>query len=59
MDNKQQVSDILTAFGALGEMAGILCNELLKNGFTRKEAVDIVAMYVVDQTHPRSETKGR
>lgn len=58
MDKKQELSDVLNAIGALAEMAGLLCRELLKNGFTRNEAVDIVTRYVIDQTHPRPKTKG-
>ena len=54
----EQLSNLLTGIGAITEVAGMLCRELLKNGFTREEAVSIAGNYVIEQFRPRPKVKG-
>lgn len=52
MDDKTQ--ELILAIGALAETSGLLHKELIKNGFSRKEALEIVKSYVAETTHPRN-----
>ena len=44
MDDKTQA--FLDSIGAIAEMSGIMVKEFLKNGFDRKEALDLTKSYV-------------
>lgn len=47
MDDKTlNVNQIVTAVGAAAEIAGLMREHLMANGFTRKEAVNIAGQYV-------------
>jgi hypothetical protein len=47
MDNKAlDVNQLITAVGAVSEMAALMRDHLMANGFTRKEAVSIAGQYV-------------
>lgn len=41
------IEDALNAVGAMGELAGVMLKTLTNNGFTRQEAVEIVAKYLI------------
>lgn len=44
MENKNsKMQEFLTAMGAIGEISALLRDILIKNGFTREEAVSIVS----------------
>jgi hypothetical protein len=40
------VKNILNAFGVLAETSAILRDQLMKNGFTRAEAIEMVSTYI-------------
>ena len=42
----------ITAIGALAEMCGELRRQLIKNGFTQKEAQDLVGRYLTATVTP-------
>ena len=44
MDDKTQA--FLDSIGAIAEMSGVMFKEFLKNGFDRKEALDLTKSYV-------------
>ena len=44
--NNEKVKEIVNAIGSLGEMCGIFLASLLKNGFTREEAIFLVQHYM-------------
>lgn len=44
MSNKAQ--ELINALGAMAETSGILLTQLVKNGFTRDEAVDMCKTYL-------------
>jgi hypothetical protein len=47
MDNKAlDVNQLITAIGAVSELAALMRDHLMANGFTRKEAVNIAGQYV-------------
>lgn len=47
MDDKAlNVNQLITAVGAISELAGLMRDHLMANGFTRKEAVNIAGQYV-------------
>lgn len=43
------ISNFITAVGAMCEVAALLRDGLIKNGFTRDEAVLIVQNYIIEQ----------
>lgn len=45
MDN--QVENFIEAIGSMTEMAAIIREALIKNGFTRSEAVDIASNFII------------
>lgn len=45
MDN--QVENFIEAVGSMTEMAAIIREALIKNGFTRSEAVDIASNFII------------
>lgn len=47
MEGNNSLKDLIMATGALCEMAGLLRDNLIRNGFTREEAVNIAGSYVV------------
>lgn len=47
MDNKSiNVNQLITAIGAVSELAALMRDHLMVNGFTRQEAVNIAGQYV-------------
>ena len=44
------IQDLIMGMGALGEMAALMRDSLIKNGFTRKEACTIVSNYINELT---------
>ena len=47
------VSDALAAIGAMCEISGVMREELIKNGFTRREAVALVGDYITATFSPK------
>ena len=50
MSNKEvekKIEEVITSVGATGELLGVMRDALIKNGFTREEAVDICAKMIV------------
>lgn len=45
-DNSLDVNQLVTAVGAATEIAGLMRDYLMANGFTRKEAVTIAGQYI-------------
>lgn len=45
-DKTPNVNEIVTAVGAAAEIAGLMREHLMTNGFTRKEAVTIAGQYI-------------
>lgn len=46
------MNDFVIAVGALAEMCGLMRVELMKNGFTRQEAVAMTTEYLKTVTAP-------
>lgn len=44
-----ELQEFITAMGALAEMMRLLRDELLKNGFTRREAIQLTQAFMVEQ----------
>lgn len=44
--NENMLKDLIVGIGALAEVAGLMRDNLLKNGFTREEACFIVSNYI-------------
>lgn len=42
------IKELINGIGAICEIAGLMRDNLIHNGFTRKEACDIVGRYVSD-----------
>ena len=40
--NKNDVAKLINGIGAIAEVSGLFLNELIKNGFTREEAMVLV-----------------
>ena len=40
--NKNDVAKLINGIGAIAEVSGLFLNELMKNGFTREEAMVLV-----------------
>ena len=51
------VKDIVTAIGAVCEMAGVMRRHLLRNGFNKKEATLIVGAFICNILTPNKEDK--
>lgn len=45
MDN--QLENFIETIGSMAEMAAIIREALIKNGFTRSEAVDIASNFII------------
>ena len=48
----EQAKLALTALGAMAEMCGELKRQLIKNGFTEKQALDLVGKWLVTTATP-------
>jgi hypothetical protein len=44
----------IIAMGAMAEMCGELKHQLIKNGFTQKEALELVGRYLTATVTPRT-----
>ena len=49
MDN--QLKKLIEGIGSMAEMAAIIRDALIKNGFTRSEAVDIASNFITSIIH--------
>ena len=49
----EQAKLAITAMGALAELCGELKRQLIKNGFTQKEALELVGQYITATVTPR------
>ena len=47
---ENEINKLLTAIGAMGEYLGLLRETLMKNGFTREEAVSMCTYAMVAMT---------
>lgn len=45
MDNNKDLKELMKGIGGICEIAGLLRDELIRCGFTRKEAIYIVSSY--------------
>ena len=54
MDN-EALKNLVNGIGAMCEMAGLLRDNLIKNGFTREEAVTIVRSFITESFSDRGE----
>lgn len=43
-----QVQKVVTAIGSLAEMCGIFYQQLIKNGFSKKQAFDLTRVYLLN-----------
>jgi hypothetical protein len=43
------LKEFITAVGALAEMMRLFRDELMKNGFTRRETIQLVEAFMVEQ----------
>ncbi len=50
-DSKAMFQKMFYSIGALSEMAGILRDSLMQNGFTREESVGIACEFVISTIH--------
>lgn len=52
----QKLKELITAVGALAEMMRLFRDELMKNGFTRKEAIQLTQAFMAEQiTKPKED----
>lgn len=42
----EETKSVVTAIGALAEMCGLLKKQLIKNGFTEKQAMSLIGKYL-------------
>lgn len=49
------MNELLTAVGALAEMCGLMRDELMRNGFSRREAVAMTTEYLKTVTTPNKK----
>lgn len=42
----EETKSVVTAIGALAEMCGLLKKQLIKNGFTEKQAMFLIGKYL-------------
>lgn len=49
------MNDLVTAIGALAEMCGLFQQHLLKQGFTRKEALELTKTYISTTMTPNTK----
>lgn len=43
-----QVQNLIAAIGSLAEMCGIFYQQLLKNGFSKKQALELTKEYLIN-----------
>lgn len=55
----EKVKQAVLAMGALAEMCGELKRQLIKNGFTRKEANQLVSCYLVATVTPNKHKEDK
>ena len=55
----ENVRQAILALGALAEMCGELKRQLIKNGFTRKEANLLVSCYLVATVKPNKHKEDK
>ena len=51
MDENNQLKNFVTGIGAMCEMVGLIRDDLVKNGFTREEACQIVSQVICSFWH--------
>ena len=51
------MKELLAAIGAITEICAIMRDELMRNGFTREEAVGMATAYLVSSMTPKQEDK--
>jgi hypothetical protein len=51
---REEAKLALTAMGALAELCGELKRQLMKNGFTQREAQELVGRYITATVTPRT-----
>lgn len=49
MSNNKELSEFMFAVGVLAETMRLYRDELLKNGFTRKEAIQLTQAFMLEQ----------
>lgn len=49
MSMNKGLQEFITAVGALAEMMRLFRDELLKNGFSRREAIQLTQAFMVEQ----------
>jgi hypothetical protein len=49
----EEARDFITAMGAMAEGCGLFLKELLKQGFSRKEALTLVTAFVTATIQPK------
>lgn len=60
MDEKNNpLNELVTGLGAVCEMAGLMRENLIKRGFTREEACDIVKEFIVQAFKSASGPSGK
>lgn len=55
-----ELSSFINSIGAIAEMSGVMLKELLRNGFTREEAVTIISDFLtamISREQSNSEEK--
>ena len=52
---EEQISQLITGIGATAEFLGIMRSSLIKNGFTREEAVGLCGAALVAIISPKKE----
>lgn len=59
MEMPEKLKELLNSMGMLGELCSILRDSLMRNGFTREEAVSIVSAVVAKTFEvPRGRDNG-
>ena len=50
----KQADELITAIGALAEVAAELYRQLIKNGFKQKDALELVKEYIATSLKPKT-----
>lgn len=53
--SSNRIKELLNAVGALGELCGVLRDELIRNGFTRQEACMIISQVLAETFNPKKK----
>ena len=51
----EEARQAIIAMGALAELCGELKRQLIKNGFTQREALELVGRYITATITPRTD----